>query len=674
MEKIDDSKKNLPVTEKQKEIIEQILSDYPDTKEMHEYEDYLASPTIGTASEFISRAVEDNAESFLSKKTYADYIATRPRAQRFGSHGLFTDDGTEIELTNVSEDLNTHRGNVWTAIVSLRREDGERLGFDDGIRWRDMLRGHRDELAKNLKISPEHLRWFAAFHNESYHPHVHMILYSTVENEGFLTKQGVNNLRSAFAKDIFAQDLLNEYEQQTAHRDELRSQSKALIKDIVASINSGVYDNPEVEKLLMTLADRLSKTKGKKVYGYLKADVKAIVDSVVDELAKDERIAELYDLWYQRRENIIKTYTKEMPPREPLSKNSEFKPIRNAVIQSAMDIFLESITEDSQLDEVKGDELPAPDPRDIDIEKDSSPPPITDFERTKRRAESGNKWEQYNIAKEYLDRESVNYNPQEAIKWLVETAQQGYTVAQYKLGKLFLSGEDVPKNPMYALRWLEEAVDQGNSYAEYLLGRTLLRGEDLEKDLTRAEELLRASADKGNRYAAYTLGKAYLDGTEYQLNIPEALKYLQESAERGMPNAQYILGKLHLKGEHMPKDIGEAIRLFRLAASSENSYAEYQLGKLYLYGNEVERDYDTAIRYLESSASHGNPYAEQLLHTVKNNRNWTAALGSLRLIQHLARLIQNRLEGERRENNGIAIDRKLRRQIAEKKEAHGIRQ
>ena len=674
MEKIDDSKKNLPVTEKQKEIIEQILSDYPDTKEMHEYEDYLASPTVGTASEFISRAVEDNAESLMSKKTYADYIATRPRAQRFGSHGLFTDDGTEIELTNVSEELNMHKGNVWTAIVSLRREDSERLGFDDGIRWRDMLRSHRDELAKNLKIPPENLRWFAAFHNESYHPHVHMILYSTVENEGFLTKQGVNNLRSAFAKDIFAQDLLNEYEHQTAHRDELRNQSKALINDIVGRINSGVYDNPEVEKLLMTLADRLSKTKGKKVYGYLKADVKAIVDKIVDELSKDDRIAALYDLWYQRRENIIKTYTKEMPPRVPLSRNNEFKPIRNAVIQSAMDILLESVAEDSQLDEEKGDELPALDPSDTDIEKDSSPPPITDFERTKRCAESGNKWEQYSLAKEYLNRDSEKYNPSEAVKWLVESAQQGYTVAQYRLGKLFLSGEDVPKNPMYALRWLEEAIAQGNSYVEYLLGRTLLRGEDLEKDLTRAEELLRASADKGNRYAAYTLGKAYLDGTEYQQNIPEALKYLQESAERGMPNAQYILGKLHLKGEVIPKNVGEAIRLFRLAASSENSYAEYQLGKLYLYGNEVERDYDTAIRYLESSASHGNPYAEQLLHTVKNNRNWQAALGSHRLLRHLSKLIQNRLEGERRENNGIAIDRKLRRQIAEKKEAHGIRQ
>lgn len=141
-----------------------------------------------------------------------------------------------------------------------------------------------------------------------------------------------------------------------------------------------------------------------------------------------------------------------------------------------------------------------------------------------------------------------------------------------------------------------------------------------------------------------------------------------------MPNAQYILGKLRLKGEDIPKNIDEAIRLFRLAASNGNSYAEYQLGKIYLYGNEVERDYDTAIRCLEASANHGNIYAEQLLHTVKSNRNWTAVLGSLRLLQHLSRLIQNRLEDERRDKNGIAIDSKLRRQITEKKEAHGIRQ
>lgn len=149
---------------------------------MLEYEDYTGQPTIGNASEFITRALEDNATQMMGKKTYADYIATRPRAERFGTHGLFTDEGVEVNLSRVSEDLNKHRGNVWTVIISLRREDAERLGYNNGSRWRDMLRTQTEALAVNLKIPMENLRWFGAFHNESHHPHVHLLAYSVIEN------------------------------------------------------------------------------------------------------------------------------------------------------------------------------------------------------------------------------------------------------------------------------------------------------------------------------------------------------------------------------------------------------------------------------------------------------------------------------------------------------------
>lgn len=151
VEKIDDSKKLLPTTAKQKILIAKLLRDFPDSREMLEYEDYRAEKTIGAASEFITRAIEDNAHSMMTSKTYADYIATRPRAERFGSHGLFTDDGVEIKLTEVSEELNRHEGNVWTAIVSLRREDAERLGFNRGARWRDMLRTQTQALSENRR-------------------------------------------------------------------------------------------------------------------------------------------------------------------------------------------------------------------------------------------------------------------------------------------------------------------------------------------------------------------------------------------------------------------------------------------------------------------------------------------------------------------------------------------
>ena len=343
VEKIDDTKKFAPATTKQKNLIEKILKDFPDSKDMFEYVDYLEKQNQGSASDFISRVMEDYAYEIPGRKAYADYIATRPRAERFGSHGLFTDDGVQVQLSKVTEELDKHKGNIWTAIISIRREDAERLGFNTVARWRDMLRTQTEALAKNLKIPMENLRWYAAFHNESHHPHVHLIAYSTVENEGYLTQKGVENLRSSFARDIFQQDLLCIYERQTEHRDKLRAEARDIVEDLVSKINSEIYISASIQHKLLELADRLSKTKGKKVYGYLKPDVKAIVDSIVEELANDSRINKLYDLWYEQKENTIRTYTDEMPDRIPLAQNKEFKSIKNAVIKEALKL---NLTED----------------------------------------------------------------------------------------------------------------------------------------------------------------------------------------------------------------------------------------------------------------------------------------------------------------------------------------
>lgn len=349
VEKIDNTKKFAPVTAKQKNLIEKILKDFPDSKDMFEYADYLEKQNAGSASDFISRIMEDYAYEISGRKAYADYIATRPRAERFGSHGLFTDDGVQVQLSKVTEELDSHKGNIWTAIISIRREDAERLGFNTGARWRDMLRTQTEALAKNLKIPMENLRWYAAFHNESHHPHVHLIAYSTVENEGYLTQKGVENLRSSFAKDIFQQDLLCIYERQTEHRDKLRAEARDIVENLVSKINSEIYISASIQHKLLELADRLSQTKGKKVYGYLKLDVKAIVDSIVDELSNDDRIKKLYDLWYEQKENTIRTYTDEIPDRIPLVQNKEFKSIKNAVIKEALKLNLtEDVVEKSE--------------------------------------------------------------------------------------------------------------------------------------------------------------------------------------------------------------------------------------------------------------------------------------------------------------------------------------
>lgn len=265
--------------------------------------------------------------------TYADYIAQRPR-----SSGLFSSEGTDLTLTHVSQTLSEHPGTIWTCIISLRREDAERLGFNRAVRWRDMMRSQVPELSKALKIPMEHLRWYGAFHNEGHHPHIHLIAYSTDPKEGHLSKQGVEHLRSALAKDIFAQDLISVYERQTQHRDDLRQAGRVRVAEIVDEINRTECNDPELARQLRALSARLSRIGGKKIYGYLKSDVKDMVNDIVDLLGQQPQLQELYELWYQKRESVLRTYTDEMPPRVPLSQNSAFRPLRNAVIQEALRI------------------------------------------------------------------------------------------------------------------------------------------------------------------------------------------------------------------------------------------------------------------------------------------------------------------------------------------------
>lgn len=348
VECIDDTKRFAPVTQQQKDLIGKVIKDFPESRDMFEYQDYLSEQTLGSASDFLSRVMEDYGYEIEGRKAYAGYIALRPRAERFGSHGLFTNDGVEVKLNQVKEELDNYNGNLWTAIISLRREDAERLGFNSGDKWRKMLRTQTEALAKNMKIPMENLRWYAAFHNESHHPHVHLIAYSTNPQEGYLSKQGLDNLRSSFARSIFKQDLISVYEKQTEHRDMIKVSTGELIAGIVASINADEFGNQTVEDLLKQLADKLSHTSGKKVYGYLKPDVKNIIDEKVRELSADERIAELYDLWYEQKEETIKTYTDELPVRVPLVDNKEFKSIKNQIIKEALKLNLET-TEDDEL-------------------------------------------------------------------------------------------------------------------------------------------------------------------------------------------------------------------------------------------------------------------------------------------------------------------------------------
>lgn len=644
--------KDEPATKEQKKLVNRLIDDFPDCKDSFEYQDYATAKTKYTATTFIDKAIEENVDRIGKKENYIGYIAMRPRVEKSGAHGLFSFSDEHINLSKVAKEVGNHDGVVWTTVISLKREDATKLGYDNLPAWKTLLRAKSQDLANAMGIPITDMKWYAAFHNESGHPHVHLVSFSTGK-EPYMTRQGLENLKAAYAHEIFKNDLYEIYEKQTEYRDELRAESKEKIAEIIRGINCKKYENETFELMLKTLAEKLQKHKGKKVYGYLPKEIKNLVNGVIDELMRDSDLQKLYELWYEQRENVLKTYRDKMPARLPLSANEEFKSVRNAVIAEALNL---SFSSTPVIDETLAE------PTDKEIEKSEK----------KLRKDYKTAWQFYDWAKACMDKNGENYNPEFAVKLFTEAANGGITVAKYKLGKLFLSGDGVEKDIAKAVEWLKQSAAGENEFAEYALGRLFLKGEEVEKDIFAAEEYLLKSASRGNKYAAYLLGKEYLSGENFGKDAMKAVEYLELAAEKDFEPAEYILGKEYLRGENFPKDVQKAIDYLKRAAEKGVDFAEYELGKIYLFGNDAPKDTETALAYLKSAAANGNEYAQALLMQRELFQKQSINLAIGRLFAYLVKTLQGKTEADL-DVKIARTDKKLRRRIAEKKQAQGLK-
>ena len=328
--------KKEPVSEAQTKSLDRIVKELPEVKDTHEWEDYEKEPNQGNASEVIRWATEYQYQSGNADK-YLQYIAERPRVEKIGDHGLFSQSDDVIDLNQVTKTVAEHPGNVWTMVYSLRREDAERLGYNNAAAWQTLCRAKSSTIAQAMKIPEQDFHWYAAFHNESHHPHIHMVAYSTGE-EGFLTKYGIDDIKSAFAAEIFQLDLQEIYQAQTQYRNDLRQMAKDYMQQL-RDLPQVAGELTQLVPLLMEIKRRLPE-KGKLKYGYMPKDVKNLVDEVVDKLERNPKVAELYDLWYRQKCAIIATYTSNFPSKEPLSENEAFQPIKNAVLEAAKEMTL----------------------------------------------------------------------------------------------------------------------------------------------------------------------------------------------------------------------------------------------------------------------------------------------------------------------------------------------
>ena len=658
--------RNDNATKNQEQLLNDLLSDFPEAKKYLEYEDYTVNPTVENASELISTIIERNADVIGNRQNFVGYMAMRPGVQKRGSHGLFNEKDEPIILDRVANEIANHKGNVWSHVISLRREDAIRLGYDNSEAWRQLVMRHISDIAKNQKISLCNLKWYAAFHDTTHHPHIHLLVYSENTKEGFLTNEGINKIRSAFANDIFKDDLQSIYQEQTLSRDELKAVSKTEFKSIVRKVQQGGFENPQLENLIRKLYSQLQNVKGKKVYGYLPPDVKETVNSIFSELAKDNNIRQLYEKWCSLESLKYKSYTQKEKELPPLVDNKVFQPVRNMIIRTVLDMNYPVI--DVEIEEPEPTEQFANDDFYVDILlkfdeseqsendkvtfSDNDEPTAEDFiwsnenevtvdiEDYEPQSKYYLKW-----STAYKEACKIIYNKQskledfkKAEQLLLSESKSGNVLAIHDLGKLYSTDKLGAKDEEKSFAFYQEAL-QGfmeiepdsdymfpyepkfkgqvmkpadmRSYVWYRIGKMHCYGLGTEQDYEKAFQWFLKSSQEGHKFAQYSLANLYYYGNSVEKDLSQAFLWYQKSASQGQPYASYAVAQMYSKGEYVAENNETAQRYYKAALSGfleleSKDQADdnlfYKIGVMYKNGLGTEADISKAIEYFEKSA------------------------------------------------------------------------
>lgn len=645
-------------------MLRDLLSDFPEAKRYLEYEDYTANPTVENASELISTIIERNADVIGNRQNFVGYMAMRPGVQKRGSHGLFNEKDEPIILDRVANEIANHKGNVWSHVISLRREDAIRLGYDNSEAWRQLVMRHISDIAKNQKISLCNLKWYAAFHDTTHHPHIHLLVYSENTKEGFLTNEGINKIRSAFANDIFKDDLQSIYQEQTLSRDELKAVSKTEFESVVRKIQQSDFENPQLENLIRKLYSQLQNVKGKKVYGYLPQEVKETVNSIFSELANDDNIRQLYEKWCSLESLKYKTYTQKEKELPPLVDNKVFQPVRNMIIRTVLDMNYPVI--DVEIEEPEPTEQFANDDFYVDIllkfdeSEQSENDKVTFSDNEELTAEEFTcsnesavtvdiddepqskyylKWSTaYKEAcKIIYNKQSKLEDFQKAEQLLLNESRSGNVLAIQDLGKLYSTDKLGEKDEKKSFSFYEEAF-QGfmeiepdsdfmfpyepkfdgqimkpvnmRSYVWYRIGKMHCYGLGTEQDYAQSFEWFLKSAHEGNKFAQYSLANLYYYGNGVEKDLSQAFWWYRKSSEQGQPYASYAVAQMYSKGEYVAENKETAQRYYKAVLSGfleleskdqADDNLYYKLGAMYKNGLGTEIDIPKAIEYFEKS-------------------------------------------------------------------------
>ena len=667
--------RNDNATKNQQELLRDLLSDFPEAKKYLEYEDYIAAPTVENASELISTIIERNADIIGNRQNFVGYMAMRPGVQKRGSHGLFNEKDEPIILDRVANEIANHKGNVWSHVVSLRREDAVRLGYDNSEVWRDLVKRHISDIAKSQRIPLCNLKWYASFHDTAHHPHIHLLVYSTNPKQGFLTAKGIDQIRSAFANDIFHDDLQSIYQKQTLSRDELKAVSKTEFESIVRKIQQGGFDNPQLENFILKLHSQLQNVKGKKVYGYLPPDVKETVNNIFSELAKDENVHQLYEKWCSLEHLKYKTYTQKEKELPSLTDNKVFQPVRNIIIRTVLDMnnhVVDAVVQDTELTVSDIDDSDVVISQLVDeteqFENDNTVTTYTadyvsdsnyylkwsnnyqeackliydknskleDFQKAEQllltESKSGNVLAIHDLGKLHStdklstkdEEKSLRYYS-EALKGFLEVEPSSKKLkpyVQYRIGKMYCYGSGAEQNYQKAFEWFERSAKQKNKFAQFSLANLYYYGNGVERDLSQAFLWYQKSSAQGQPYASYAVAQMYSKGEYVTENEDTVQRYYKaalsgflklESKDQADDNLYYKLGSMFKKGLGTDINMDKAIDYFKRSEEMNNKNGLYEYGKVLLLGENIPQDIEKAVKLLEKAIKLENINAKRFL-------------------------------------------------------------
>lgn len=643
---------NKRATDKQIKLIDELINSLPNSEEMpFEYEDFRKAPTQKNASALISRLSEEVMEngSFDKVANFVEYIAKRPSVYKVGEHGLFSG-GSNVGLDEAVKEVSNHEGNIYSHVLSLRRQDAQKLGYEKQKPFRDLVLAHIDEIAEAHNIKPENLIWYGAMHNTTYHPHMHLIVMSKDPKEGYFNKESIKNLKSKFAGDIFARERYELYINKDKALQSIQEEMKDSLNQLLK--NPTDYISPKNQAVITDKMIRLSQEyKGSAKYGFQTQEVKQLVNDIERDIVNNNsKIKEMYKVWCDEKYKLDEYYvTKPQVP--DITENQYFTTLKNIILNQAKEIrnntdiskikdytaTTRTSTVNQKYSITKDYMKKFPDliyysdePKDLSASSreiydnmnyifKSDSPETQDFKTLRTLVEDLN-IRDGKTCRKLADCYNYGLGTQRdldsAVMWYGIAADEYKDgMSSYKLGQMYLHGNNS----------VEINEELGNFYCKqaFYIFRDEIKNSEFFIGLDKNDENLSYFTDvsSSDAYKEYLMALMYMKGQGVEQDYFKAFNTFTLASENGYLHSNYYLGNMYYYDLGVPQDYIEAFNYYLKASEANDSYAYYRIAKMYLKGQGVEANIKKAEKFFLIAAENDNPFACYYLGNIYLTNN-----------------------------------------------------